>query len=156
NLVTRVERFGLGVNRVDMLTVGVGVEAPLELAKRLYLYPMADFRMGLPVNRQGYDCAFHSRDETRGTNAVGADDTCLDDAGFDALPMLRAVGGRVVPPVRGLSVLLGAAFAIKGSDTFVREPAPPPPFRLLLGLSYDYDARPTPPPPPPPAVVPPP
>jgi outer membrane protein OmpA-like peptidoglycan-associated protein len=58
--------------------------------------------------------------------------------------MSLAVGARVVPPVRGLSVLLGADFALNGSDTFVRELAPIPPFRMLIGLSYDYDARPQP------------
>jgi outer membrane protein OmpA-like peptidoglycan-associated protein len=156
NLVTRVERFGLGVNRVDMVTLGVGVEVPLALAKDFYLYPMADWRLGLPVNRQGYNCAYHSKDTTRGTNAPGADDTCLNDAGFDAWPMLLAVGARVAPPVRGLSVLLGVDIALKGSSTFVRELAPPPPFRVLIALGYDYDAQPPPPPPPPPPAPPPP
>jgi outer membrane protein OmpA-like peptidoglycan-associated protein len=164
NLITRVERFGLGVNRVDMFTIGVGVEVPLELTDNFFLHPMVDWRIGMPVNRQGYGCAFHGSDSKRGTNAPKADDTCLDDAGFSAWPMSLAVGARVVPPVRGLSVLLGADFALSGSSTFVRELAPVPPFRMLIGLSYDYDARPQPkavaapaaplpPPPPPPAPV---
>jgi outer membrane protein OmpA-like peptidoglycan-associated protein len=150
NLITRVERFGLGVNRVDMFTIGLGVEVPLELSKNFFLHPMVDWRLGMPVNRQGYSCAFHSSDAKRGTNAPKADDTCLDDAGFSSWPMSLAIGARVVPPVRGLSVLLGVDFALNGSDTFVRELAPIPPFRMLVGLSYDYDARPPPPPPAPP------
>lgn len=163
NLITRVERFGLGVNRVDMLTIGVGVEVPIELTDNFFLHPMVDWRLGMPVNRQSYSCAFHSSDAKRGTNAPKADDTCLDDAGFSAWPMSLAIGARVVPPVRGLSVLLGADFALSGSSTFVRELAAIPPFRMLIGLSYDYDARPQPkapaaaapaplPPPPPPAA----
>jgi len=34
NLITRVERFGLGVNRVDTLTLALGMEVPLQLGER--------------------------------------------------------------------------------------------------------------------------
>jgi outer membrane protein OmpA-like peptidoglycan-associated protein len=154
NLITRVERFGLGVNRVDMLTLALGVEVPLQVGERFFLHPMVDWRLGLPLNRQGYDCAFFSSDEDRGSNEPGADDTCLDDAGFDAFPMNLAFGARFVPPVRGLSVLLGVDFGLSGTDVFVRELQGVAPFRLILAFGYDYDARPQPKPPAPPPAPP--
>jgi OmpA-OmpF porin, OOP family len=156
HLITRVERFGLGVNRVDMLTLGLGLEVPIQVGERFFLHPMVDYRLGLPVNRQGYDCAFFSSDDDRGSIERGADDTCIDDAGFDAFPMSVAFGARFVPPVRGLSVLLGVDIGLGGTDTFVRELQGVAPFRLLLALGYDYDARPQPKPAPPPAPPPPP
>lgn len=157
HLITRVERFGLGINRVDMFTLGLGAEVPVQVGDTsLFLHPLLEWRLGIPVNRQGYDCAFFSSDEDRGTDQLGADDTCVDDAGFDAYPMELTAGVRVVPPVRGLSAALAADFGLNGTDTFVRELAPTPPFRLMLVLAYAYDARPTPAPPAPPPPPPPP
>lgn len=164
NLINRVERFGLGVNRVDMFTIGFGVEIPVEAANDFYLHPMLDYRVGLPINRQGYNCAFFSSDKTRGTNSPGTktalpDDTCLDDAGAGAFPMDLALGVRIVPPVRGLSITIGVDIGLSGTDSFVRELAPMPDIQGLIALGYDYDARPVepvmaPPPPPPPAPSP--
>lgn len=143
NLVTRFERFGLGVNRVDMFTWGVGVEAPLEVGPEVYLHPMAEFVMGIPANRQGYDCPFYSSDDTRGTTK-GPDDTCLDEVGSDAWPMVLTLGTRFIPPVRGLSSFLAVDIGLSGTDTFVRELAPTAPVRVHFGLGYDFDARPIP------------
>jgi len=154
HLINRVERFGLAVNRVDLLNIGVGVEVPLELADDTFLHPIAEYRIALPINRQSFDCAFRSTDDDRGTTAAGSDDTCLDDAGIDAWPMIATVGVRFVPPVRGVSLLVGAELGITGTSSFVRELAPTPPFRVLIALGYDYDARPSAPPPPPAAAVP--
>lgn len=154
HLVTRFERLGFGINRVDQLHVGVGVEAPFAVTDDLYLQPIAEWRIGVPITRQAYDCAYFASDATAGTRD-GADDTCLDRAGVAAWPMNLSVGARVVPPVRGVSLTLGVDFGLSGSDDFVRELAPNPPFVLLVALGYDYDARPQPappaaPPPPPP------
>lgn len=160
NLISRVERFGLSVNRVDMFSLGLGFEVPLKLSDGLFLHPILDYRFGMPVNRQGYNCAFHSMDATRGTRRTGSDDTCLDDTGASAWPMTLALGARVVVPVRGLSALLAGDFGLSGTNTFVRELVPTPPFRVIVAVGYDYDARPPPPPPalppPPPALVAPP
>ena len=143
HLISRVERFGFAVNRVDMLSVGVGVEVPLELAEDLYLYPLADFRIGLPINRQSFNCAYRSTDDERGTTEAGSDDTCLDDAGVESWPMSATIGARFAPPIKGVSLLVGVNLGISGTSTFVRELSPTPPYRLLIALSYDYDARPS-------------
>ncbi|MDH5671995.1 MAG: carboxypeptidase regulatory-like domain-containing protein [Myxococcales bacterium] len=161
HLATRVDRLGLGINRVDRLTLGLGVELPFAPVTDFYLHPMLEWRMALPSNRQAYDCPFFSTDDTAGSTASGADDTCLNEAGFDAAPMNLTLGLRVAPPVRGISVAFGVDFALNGSDTFVRELEPTVPYQLLLTLGYDYDGRPPepkivriePPPPPPPPPV---
>jgi hypothetical protein len=155
HLVTRVERFGLGINRVDLATASVGVEFPIELTERMFLQPIADFRFGIPVNRQGFDCAFRSSDRDRATTKPGSDDGCLDDGGAGAWPVTLAVGARFVPPIRGVSMLVGADIALNGTSTFVRELAPTAPFRLMLAIGYDYDARPETPPVVAPVVAPP-
>lgn len=144
HLVSRFERFGLGVNRVDVFNIGVGVESPLEVGKDVYLHPMAEFQLGIPVNRQGYDCPFYSSDSTRGTRK-GPDDTCLDEVGSKAWPILLTLGTRFIPPVRGLSSFLAVDIGLAGTDTFVRELSPTPPVRVHVGLGYDFDARPVPP-----------
>lgn len=147
HLVSRVERYGLNVNRVDMFTPAVGLELPLTLADDFYLHPLVEYRIGMPVNRDGYDCPFFSGEDDRGSNNLGADDTCLDDAGIDAWPMTLALGARIVPPIRGVSFLLGFDIGLTGTDTFVRELAPTSPFKAMFAFGYDYDARPAPPPP---------
>jgi hypothetical protein len=147
HLVSRVERYGLNVNRVDMFTPAVGLELPLTLADDFYLHPLVEYRIGMPVNRDGYDCPFFSGEDDRGSNAPGADDTCLDDAGIDAWPMTLALGARIVPPIRGVSFLLGFDIGLTGTSAFVRELAPTSPFKAMFAFGYDYDARPAPPPP---------
>jgi hypothetical protein len=153
HLVSRTERYGLGINRMDMLTPSLGVEVPLELARDFYLHPMLEYRLGLPINRADYDCAYYSGENDRGSNNPEADDTCLEDAGVNAFPMHLTVGVRVVPPVRGLSIGLGVDIGVMGAKKFVRELSPVSPFEVLLTLGYDYDAEP-PPPPPAPVVAP--
>lgn len=147
HLVSRVERYGLNVNRVDMFTPAVGLELPLTLTDDFYFHPLVEYRIGMPVNRDGYDCPFFSGEDDRGSNNPGADDTCLDDAGIDAWPMTLALGARIVPPIRGVSFLLGFDIGLTGTSAFVRELAPTSPFKAMFAFGYDYDARPAPPPP---------
>lgn len=154
HLVNRFERFGLGINRVDQLHIGLGAEAPFAVTDDLYLAPLVEWRLGIPINRQGYDCTFYASDSSAGTRD-GGDDTCVDQAGLSSWPMNLALGARVVPPVRGVSLMLAVDFGFTGADDFVRELAPNPPFVAFVALGYDYDARPAPGPaaaPPPPAT----
>src|SRR5262249_21215984 len=72
NLITRIERFALGINRLDMLGFGLGVEVPLELMSDLWLSPLLEWQLGIPINRQGYNCL------SVPTNAsVSGSDGCL-------------------------------------------------------------------------------
>jgi hypothetical protein len=142
HLVDRFERLAFGVNRLDKLTIGVGVEVPLQLAEDFFLHPIAEWQLGIPVNRQDYDCPFFEEDSTSGSRRT-PNDSCFERHAGTA-PMNLLIGVRVVPPLRGLSVLVGADFGLTGTNRFVRELAPNLPYRVLVAISYDYDARPVP------------
>jgi hypothetical protein len=148
NLITREARFGLGINRVDFLSIGLGVEVPLEVAEEFYLHPALEWNVSIPINRHDYVCSYDTTTATsENTTAktgkfVRASDSCLVKEGSDSVPMVLTLGVRVVTPVRGLSGFLGADIGLAGVSTFVREIAPTPPYQLLFALSYDFDARP--------------
>ncbi len=152
HLVNRFERLAMGINRLDRMTFGLGLEMPLEVSERFYMHPLVEWRIDVPVNRQGYDCPF-VKNAPSGTTST-AQDSCYERTSSSAFPMNLALGVRAVPPIRGVSVLLGVDFGLKGTNRFVRELSPNLPYRLLLALSYDYDARPVAPPPAPPAPEP--
>jgi hypothetical protein len=63
---------------------------------------------------------------------------------MSSMPMNLGFGVRVVPPVRGLSAVLGVDLGLLGTTQFVHDLAPNTPWRVLVALSYDYDARPQP------------
>lgn len=152
HLINRFDRFALGISRVDMLNIGLGVELPLELGVDTYLYPMLEWSMGLPVNRQGYDCPLIEDARNLGT-IKNPNDNCAGDAGSVVYPQLVSVGMRFAPPVRGLSAFAALDVAVTGTKEFARETTPLAGYRILLGLAYGYDAEPPPPPPPAPAPV---
>lgn len=143
HLLTRAERFALGVNRVDMLNVGLGFEVPLQVATDTFLHPLLEYRVGLPVNRQGYDCPTFVNRQDAGTPESDTDE-CLAIAGAQAWPMNLTIGLRFVPPVRGLSVAVALDLGLTGTSMFVHELSPNAPFTLGVALGYDYDARPAP------------
>jgi OmpA-OmpF porin, OOP family len=159
HLIDRFERLAMNINRFDRLTLGVGFETPLTVVDGFFLHPLLEWRVDVPVNRQDFDCAFVSANKQSGT-LESAEDSCYERTSGSAFPMNLALGVRAVPPIRGVSILLGADFGLNGTSKFVRELAPTLPYRLMLALSYDYDARPVepvvvqapvvePPPPPP-------
>jgi len=137
HLVTRVERFALGINRVDMFSIGLGVEAPLAVATDFFVQPLLEWQLGIPVNRQGYSCL------SVGTDAhVGSPDGCLAITGLSAAPSTLTLGARVLPPVRGLSGLLALDIGLLGTSTFVRELAPNRPWAFIMSVAYAVDTRP--------------
>jgi outer membrane protein OmpA-like peptidoglycan-associated protein len=137
HLVTRIERFALGINRVDMVTLALGVEAPFQVMSDFFIQPLLEWRMGIPVNRQGYSCLAVTT-----SGSIDGDDSCLAIEGLSAAPSTLTLGVRVLPPVRGLSALLAFDIGLLGTDTFVRELAPNRPWAFMLGIGYAIDARP--------------
>jgi outer membrane protein OmpA-like peptidoglycan-associated protein len=133
HLLTPVERAAFQINRVDMLTFSLGIEVPLDVGGDVFLHPIGEFRLGIPSNRQGYDCVVRSDPSDP--------DGCLANEGLPAFPSTFTVGLRVLPVLRGLSVLLAADIATSGDERLVRELAPSPRYELLFGLSYAYDTR---------------
>ncbi|MCS6797993.1 MAG: OmpA family protein [Myxococcota bacterium] len=143
HLVSRVERFALGVNRTDFFNVALGLEAPLRAAEDFYLHPMLEWTLAVPVNRQGYDCLYIPDPEMPEEPAAGQDG-CLDRQGFSSFPSRITLGVRVQPPVRGLQGVVGLDVGVLGTSTFVRELAAMAPYNVMIGLSYAYDTRPPP------------
>ncbi len=148
HLANAAERYGLAINRTDFLEIGLAIEAPIEATPKLRVHPSLEWRWGIPVNRQGYDCAFVPS-EPGGDEPAERDDDCLARVGPSAFPMTITLGLRVFPVVRGLSVFGAVDIGVTGRSrgSFVRELAPTPPWRLAFGLSYTHDTRPLLPPP---------
>lgn len=136
-LITRIERFGLGVNRLDSLGIGLGVEAPLQVLPDFFVQPLVEWQIGIPINRQAFDCLSVSTD-----GSARSADSCLVVEGAAAVPSTLTAGARVLPPVRGLSVLLALDIGLLGTRTFVRELAPTRPWAVLLAVGYGIDTRP--------------
>ncbi len=145
HLISRVERFGMGINRVDLFTLGLGFEIPLQVAEEFYLQPIMEWRMSFPVNRRDFVCPYRATEEDSEATAQESgypDESCgdLEDAG--AFPSILAIGIRGVTPIRGVSAMLGIDVGLTGTSTFVRELKPTAPYEILFAASYDYDARP--------------
>jgi outer membrane protein OmpA-like peptidoglycan-associated protein len=139
HLITRVERYALNINRVDFFNIALGVEAPLEATEDLFINPMLEWTWSIPVNRQGYDCLFIPNPDMPGEPRAG-DDGCLDKQGAAAFPMRLSLGVRVLPPVEGFAATAAVDIGLTGTSTFVREVSPTPPYNIMLGISYAYDA----------------
>ena len=135
HLLTAFERYAYGVNRTDFVRIATGFEAPLK-ARKVGLHPMLEWQWGIPINRQGFQCAAAAR-----TN----DDGCLSDEGPKAFPMELTLGLRILPPPKGLAFTVAADVGLTGTRNFVRELAPTAPYNVILGVAYAFDPRPAPP-----------
>ena len=129
--ITRIERFGLGINRVDSFQIGLGAEYVHE-----YVRPFLEWTIDIPVNRQGYVCNIDNAD------LVG--DKCLgEEAGFGTSPSRLGLGTRVYPwSGRGLALQLGIDIGTGGTSTFLEEVAPEPPWNFWFGFAYAVDTEP--------------
>jgi hypothetical protein len=130
-LLTPFERYAYGVNRTDFVRIAAGFEAPLQAGK-VGLHPMLEWQWGIPVNRQGFECA-------QAANAN--DDSCLADEGLRAFPMLLTMGLRILSPPKGLAFTVAVDVGLTGTRHFVRELAPTAPYDIILGIAYAFDAQ---------------
>jgi len=151
--ISRIERFGLGINRVDFFQIHMGAELPFEKVQ-----PYLEYSVDIPVNRQDYEC--HTNRVSRGDVCLGLDnfdDPNAGGIGYSGIPSHLSLGVRTTPfekKFRGLGAHLALDIGLSGTSTFVEEIAPTPPWTLYLGLGYAFDTQekaPPPPPPPPPA-----
>ncbi|MCB9601484.1 MAG: OmpA family protein [Sandaracinus sp.] len=146
--LSRAERYALNIRRTDLLNIGIGLEAPIEISDDVHLSPLLEWTMGIPVNRQGFDCPFVA-DEPGGTRPAPGDDDCLSRVGAGSWPIDLTLGVRVLPPVKGLGAFLAIDIGLAGTkkSNAVRELPMNEPWRLMFGLSYAHDTRdPVPPP----------
>lgn len=132
HLIDRVQRFALRIDRMDALTLGVGLEAPLEPRDaQTTLSPLLEWTLEVPVDRRGVPCV-PSLDP-------GADG-CLTTQGFGAFRQRLGLGLRVLPPLRGVAITVALEIVLTGVHAHVRELAAQDPYRVLLGFAYTYDS----------------
>lgn len=139
HLLTRVERYALQIDRTDRFTIGLGFEAPIRVMQDFHISPIAEWLLHIPVNRQGFSCLYIP--DGTGEPLPGTDG-CLDRQGFAAFEQSLALGVRVLPPLRGLSVMLAVDIGLTGVNTFVRELSGQEPYDVMLAVGYAFDTLP--------------
>lgn len=125
--ITRIERYGLGINRVDHFEIAIGTEATFE-----HVRPFAEYSIGVPVNRQGYTC---------NPGTIFAGDACMGNvSGVGYLPSTLTLGARAFPGwVEGLHGMAAFDIGLTGTKKFLEETAPTAPWTLWLGVGYAFD-----------------
>ena len=121
-----VERTALEIDRLDQFRIGIGLEASLP-----YVSPLLEYNIDVPVNRQDFTCP----------RAEGADnaESCMDQAGIEGMRQWLTIGLRVLPPLKTMSVDLGVEVGLTGYAPSVHELAAQAPYRVILGLTYNFD-----------------
>ncbi len=126
--ISRVERFGLDIDRVDFVQGGLAAEYVHE-----YVRPFLEWSLDIPVNRQNYTCV------VRQASANG--DLCLGlNQGLATTPSRFTVGARAFPwPEHGLSLLAAFDIGTGATTHFVQEVAPELPWNFYFALGYAFD-----------------
>lgn len=122
--VTRIERFGLGVNRVDHFDLLAGAEF---FAAEERVRPFLEAKFLIPNNRQGYVC--------RPNNS--SLDHCMANDGV--VPSTLTIGSRFFPWKRGFSLLAAVDVGLGGTSDFVQELQPTAPWTIFLGAGWAID-----------------
>jgi outer membrane protein OmpA-like peptidoglycan-associated protein len=130
NSVTRIERYGLNINRVDHYDINLGAETFL---LDEHIRPFAEYGVLIPINRQGYEC--------RPQNPSG--DQCL--ASDKVAPSKLTIGARFLPWKRGFSLLAAVDIGVTGVGNFIEEVAPEAPWTVYIGGGWAIDTQERPP-----------
>lgn len=127
--ISRIERYGLNINRLDTLQFALGAEGMWPVVR-----PFAEYSLDIPVNRQGYTCL-------RNQSYVG--DQCLDDnSTLGAVPSRLTLGARAHVGLPGLALLGALDIGVTGTGDFLEETVPETPWMLHFGFSYAADPQP--------------
>jgi outer membrane protein OmpA-like peptidoglycan-associated protein len=124
--VTRIERFGLGINRVDHFDIGVGAEV---FAAQERVRPFVEYNMLIPSNRQNYLCR---------PNNISNDDCMANNA---VVPSKLTFGSRFFPWKKGFGLTAALDVGITGVGSFVEELSPTPPWTLYLAAGWAIDTQ---------------
>ncbi len=130
NSVSRIDRFGLEVNRVDHFDVNIGAETFL-LDERIR--PFAEYGLLIPINRQGYECK---------PNNPSADQCLANDK---VAPSKLTLGARFLPWKKGFSLLAAFDIGVTGVGNFIEEVAPQAPWTVYIGGGWAIDTQDRPP-----------
>ncbi|MBN2192862.1 MAG: carboxypeptidase regulatory-like domain-containing protein [Polyangiaceae bacterium] len=130
--ITRVERFGLDIDRVDAFQLGVGAEAPIK-----YVRPFLEWTFDIPVGiKRGKDSYACNRDH------LAPGDGCLKlDKGFSTTPSRVGIGARVNPVLEGLTALVAFEIGTGATKEFIEEVAPEVPWAFRFGIGYAVDIK---------------
>jgi len=127
--VTRIQRFGLGINRVDFVEAGLGLEGMFPIAR-----PFIAYNIDVPTNRQQYSC------NPEGPTNASYGDRCLgNEKGLSTMPSRLTIGARTYPILHGFAPMAALDIGITGTSNFVEEIAPQPKWTLYFGLGYAVD-----------------
>jgi OmpA-OmpF porin, OOP family len=124
--VSRIDRFGLEVNRVDHFDINLGVETFLA---NEHIRPFLEYGLMIPINRQNYVCS------PKAAKAQG--DGCL--ASDDVAPSKLTLGSRFFPWKNGFSLLLAADIGISGVTNVIEEISPQAPYDIYIGAGWAID-----------------
>ena len=126
--ISRIERFGLDIDRVDFFQMGFAAEYVHEFVR-----PFLEWSVDVPVNRQNYTCVVNQ--------ARANGDLCLGlNQGFATTPSRLTVGARVFPwQEHGLSLLAAFDVGTSGTSTFVQEISPELPWNFYFAFAYGID-----------------
>jgi outer membrane protein OmpA-like peptidoglycan-associated protein len=130
--ITRIERFGLGINRVDAAEIGVALEGMFQINENVrWLRPFVEYTIDIPVNRQNYACP---------SNRIDSGDACLqNESSFRATPSRLTGGLRVNPYLKGLMLTGAVDIGLSGTSVFLQEVAPQAPWTVWWGIGYGFD-----------------
>lgn len=128
--ISRIERFGLNINRVDQVVPALAVEGVFK-----YVNPFLEWSLDIPSNRQDYRCA---------PARLAASDECLESYGeFSAVPARFTLGARGYALMDGLSMFAALDVATGGVNApFWEEMQPEAPWNLYAGIAYAVDTKP--------------
>jgi outer membrane protein OmpA-like peptidoglycan-associated protein len=126
--ISRIERFGLQINRVDFISMAFAAEFDHPIIR-----PFLEWSLDIPLNRQDYIC---NLDDVK-----LAGEGCLGEhQGFSSSPSRLTLGTRVFPWAdHGLALLGAFDIGTGATSDFVEEVAPEPPWNLWFGLAYAVD-----------------
>ncbi len=129
-VITRIERYGLNISRLDRLVPALGIEGMFEVVR-----PYLEWSIDVPSNRQDYTCL---------QNDVHAGDACLQDAGsFTGTPSRFTLGTRVFGLLDGLGFHAALDLGTGGmKPPFWEEVQPESPWNLYFGVAYTADTVP--------------
>jgi outer membrane protein OmpA-like peptidoglycan-associated protein len=126
--ISRIERFGLAINRVDFVSMAFAAEFDHPIIR-----PFLEWSLDIPLNRQDYVC---NLDDVK-----AAGEGCLGEhQGFGSSPSRLTLGTRVFPWAdHGLSLLGAFDIGTGATSEFVEEVSPEPPWNLWFGFAYAVD-----------------
>ena len=127
--ITRIERFGLGINRTDFFEAGVGVEGVFES-----IHPFLAYTIDLPLNRQDYIC-----NKGKATTAAFHDACLGENQSLAYMPSRLTIGARGYPFLKGFAPIAALDIGVTGTSDFLEEVSPQAPWTLYIGVGYAAD-----------------